>query len=146
MVVPMAGVVPVVVPMVVPMVRLGLLFDKWVLIRFLLFGAIFFHRQHPSASAALSVQAVWPTSEGPPPTIHKSMSAPRHPVPVSDHPVPVSDSAGYGGSRKHKQRYEFSEYSRCGFAELSPSVVMTGEQLFDSLKKVWVHSMLPRLR
>ena len=53
MVVPMAGVVPVVVPMVVPMVRLGLLFDKWVLIRFLLFGAIFSTvsiRQHPQRS------------------------------------------------------------------------------------------------
>ena len=53
MVVTMTGVVPGVVPMVVPMVRLGLLFDKWLLIRFLLFGAIWTTvsiRQHPQRS------------------------------------------------------------------------------------------------
>ena len=159
------GVVQTVVPMVVPLVRPGMSrgLSRWLsrwrglsrwLCRWLsrwcgsgyysINGFLFdFYCLVPffPPSASVSIRSALGSSRlankrGSPPTIHKSMSAPRHPVPVSDHPVSVSDSAGYGGSRKHKQRYEFSEYSRCGFAELSPSVVMTGEQLFDSLKKV----------
>ena len=45
-------------------------------------------------------------------------------------------SAPYGGSRTRKQRYEYSETSRAGFAELSPAFVMTGKQLFNKLSKV----------
>ena len=57
-------------------------------------------------------------------------------MPAPPPQTPVSDSAGYAGSRKEKQRYEYSGTSRSGFAELSPAYVMTGQQLFDALQNV----------
>ena len=42
----------------------------------------------------------------------------------------------YPGSRKRKHRYECSESSRAGFAELKVDLRMTGEELFQALQQV----------
>ena len=48
-----------------------------------------------------------------------------------------ASSAPYAGSRTVKQRYEYLEASRAGFAELSPAFsIMTGKQLFKALSNV----------
>jgi len=47
-----------------------------------------------------------------------------------------SARAGYEGSRKVRQRFEYSQASGAGFVELAPEFVVTGEQFFKQLKAV----------
>ncbi len=47
-----------------------------------------------------------------------------------------ASSAPYRGSPACKQRYEYSETSRAGFAELIPACRMTGQELFKTLSTV----------
>ena len=42
----------------------------------------------------------------------------------------------YGGSRQHGSRWEYSDKSGCGFAELSPSRTLTGPEFFKLLEQV----------
>ena len=51
------------------------------------------------------------------------------------HEAPVSDSE-YGGSRKSKQRYTYSDKSRSGFIELHPDHVIVAAQFKKLLMKV----------
>ena len=51
-------------------------------------------------------------------------------------PLGPASREPYGGSRREKERYQYSASSRAGFAELSPDWVMTGSQLFEALKQV----------
>ena len=39
-------------------------------------------------------------------------------------------------SNAQTMRYEYSEASRAGFAELSPACIMTGQQLFNAISNV----------
>ena len=53
---------------------------------------------------------------------------------VPSEPGSASAAGGYGGSRKGRQRFEYSETSRAGFVELAPDRLLTEDEFYDVLK------------